>query len=67
MTSQSKVFITSQTSIFTEIIQARSFFGQEQDRNIVVRVVKSHTNTQTIHDKWERYFHLGNQVVDSAA
>ena len=47
--------------------QAKNFFGLGKNRHIVLKVVKSHTDIQKIHDKWEKFYHLGNQVVDNAA
>lgn len=53
--------------LWLEMLQAKNFFGQDKHRNIVLKVVKSHTGVQTIQDKWEKFYHLGNQVVDNAA
>ena len=53
--------------LWLEMEQANNFFGPGKHRNIVLKVVKSHTDIQKIQDKWDKFYHLGNQVVDNAA
>lgn len=53
--------------LWIDMKQAKSFFGQEKNRQITIKVVKSHSDIQKIQDKWEKFYRLGNQVVDNAA